>query len=64
MRSDHTSACDDEQNGRHHDSDRSEDCQTDEGSSEAGNAAEGPMSDDQLAEILSKKRIRSAIIQC
>ena len=49
---------DHEKNGRHHDSDTLEESQTDDEGSEVHHAAEGPMSDEQLAEVLSKRRIR------
>lgn len=64
MRSDRTATHAREHNGRHHNSDRSEDSHTDAGSSEARDAADAPMSDEQLAEILSKRRIRSATASC
>ena len=47
-----------DRNGGHHDSGTSGESQTDSGGSEAHNTSEGPMSDEQLAAILSKRRIR------
>ena len=63
MRSDRLQSRDHEQNSRNGSSDVSEESHTDDRSSEAQNAAEGPMSDEQLAEILSKKRIRFGTCQ-
>ena len=60
MRSDDTPAHGHYRTGKHNDSDSSGESRTDSGGSEAHNAAEGPMSDEQLAEILSKRCIRFA----
>ena len=54
---------DHEQNSRDRSSDVPEESQTDNEASEAHDAVDGPMSDEQLAEILSTKRIRSGTYQ-